>query len=137
MADRVLLGKKSSDYGLWVSRATTEADSATDKDMLMSSTSPSVGQILFFQKIDVSGNATTTLDYKNYGGVKTFIHWWVNEDYLGGGTDDRYTSDGGFAGLLVTVTNAYVNSTTNRITVTSLTSQSKSVIVMVFKEAAA
>ena len=141
MADRVLLGKKSSDYGLWVSRATTEADSDTDKDMLMSSTSPSVGQILLFQKIDVNASASTTLDYKNHGGVKTFMNWWLNSDYLGGGGVSAgiglYSSDYGFSGLLLTVTNEYINSTTNRITVANISLQSQSIIVMIFKEAAA
>jgi|21_taG_2_1085346.scaffolds.fasta_scaffold16844_3 hypothetical protein len=137
MGDRVVLGKKGSDYGIWISNPSAEADSDADKDMLMSSTSPTVGQVILFQKLDVNGNGTATLDYKNFGGVKTFISWWTNEDYLDGGTDDKYTSDGGFGGVLVTVANAYVNSTTNRITATNLTAQSRSVIVMVFKEAAA
>jgi len=137
MADRVLLGKKSSDYGLWVSRATTEADTATDKDMLMSSTSPSVGQILLFQKIDVNASASTTLDYKNHGGVKTFMNWWLNEDYLGGGSADKYSSDGGFSSLLLTVKNDYIDGTKNRITVTNSGLSSSSIIVMIFKEAAA
>ena len=139
MANRVLLGKKGSDYGLWVSKPTLNVLTEGDDDLLLSSTSASMGQVLFFQTIDVGASTTVTQAYLNQGGVKTFCMWWTNDDYLGGGENDRYSTDIGFATSSVglTVTNTYTNSTTNTITVVNSVASATSIIVMILKEAAA
>lgn len=139
MANRVILGKKGSDYGLFISKPTLDVISEGNDDMLISSTSASMGQVLFFQKIDVGGSATVTQTYLNQGGVKTFCMFWTNNDYLGGGDNDYYTIDMGFAGSVVglTITNEYTNSTTNTLRIVNAAYSASSVIVLVMKEAAA
>ncbi len=139
MANRVVLGKKGSDYGLFISKPTLDATSEGNDDMLLSSTAPSMGQTLLFQKFDVSANSTVTQAYNNQGGVKTFCMFWANNDYLGGASDDYYTIDNGFSGSAVGLTfeNAYTNSTTNTLSIVNITNVARSAIVLVLKEAAA
>ena len=132
MGNRVLLGEKGSNYGLWVSRQGQDVTSVSDTDMLFSTTSASIGQVLFYQTIDVSGNASTTVDYLNLGGVNTFIEWMVVD------SANTYKTDKGSGGPMpLNVASTKVDSTKNRITVTNNTNGSLSVAVMVFKEAAA
>ena len=147
MAGRVLIGKNGSNYGLWVSKPSTEVTTATDKDMLFATTTPSVGQILLFQQMDIaaavdsSTPSSTTLDYKNQGGVKT-LHWYWEKAFWGttgwGGEYDSYLTGQSIISRGLSVTNTYINSTTNRLTAYNATvGVAKSVIVGVFKEAAA
>ena len=132
MVNRVLLGEKGSNYGLWVSRQGQDVTSVSDADMLFSTTSASIGQVLFYQTIDVSGNASTTVDYLNLGGVNTFIEWMVVD------SANTYKTDKGSGGPMpLNVASTKVDGTKNRITVTNNTSGSLSVAVMVFKEPAA
>tara|TARA_Y100000004_G_scaffold193877_1_gene257234 strand:- start:923 stop:1321 length:399 start_codon:yes stop_codon:yes gene_type:complete len=132
MANRVLLGKKGSDYGLWVSKSGSDVTSVSDTDMLFATTAASVGQILFFQTIDVSANSNTTVDYKNLGGVNTYLEWMVVD------SANTYKTDKGSGGPMpLTVSSTKVDSTKNRITVTNNTTGSLTVAVIVFKEAAA
>ena len=139
MANRVILGKKGSDYGLFISKPALDVTSEGNDDMLLSSDLPSMGQVLFFQKIDVGGSATVTQAYNNQGGVKTFCMFWTNKDYDGGATSSHYTIDMGFAASVVglTITNEYTNSTTNTIRIVNASYSNSSVIVLVMKEAAA
>ncbi len=132
MANRVLLGKKGSDYGLWVSKSGSDVTSVSDTDMLFATTAASIGQVLFYQTIDVNGNASTTVDYLNLGGVNTFVEWMVVD------SANTYKTDKGSGGPMpLNVASTKVDSTKNRITVTNNTNGSLSVAVMVFKEAAA
>ncbi len=139
MVGRVIVGKNGSNYGLWVSKPSTEVTTATDKDMLFATSSPSMGQMLLFQRIDVAANASTTLDYKNHGGVKTVHFFWeVNVNFNQGGSYDGYLTGTSLLSSVLSVTNTYINTTTNRITVVNVhPTLAKSVIAGVWKEAAA
>ena len=76
---RVLAGKAttarggSSVDGLWVSRAGQNVYTCADGDLLFDSKAPSFGQILLLQEISYSASGTTTQDYLNHGGVKTYF----------------------------------------------------------------
>ena len=143
MTDRVLLGEKGSDYGLWVSKPNGDVTSVEDKDMLFSTTSASVSQILFFQTFSVPAApnigtpGVTTVEYKNYGGVKTYMEWWTNLSFTSANSSS-YTSEKGVSGgIVLTVINEKISSTANRITIENLLNASKVVIIAVWKEAAA
>jgi len=139
---RVLAGKAttarggSSVDGLWVSRAGQNVYSCGDGDLLFDSRAPSFGQILLLQEISYSASGTTTQDYLNQGGVKTYFFWWYTDDMYGGGSTDRYTlmrPTSGTGSSLV-VKNEKINSTTNRLSVTDATGVAGKVVVMVLKE---
>ena len=133
--DRVLVGKKGSDYGLWVSKPSGNVLSDADVDLLFSSENTNgIGQTLLFQQIDMadgtSSPTTTTQNYNNRGGGKTFFYWW-------NGTTTSYAAASGFlTSTAVAVTNKYVNATTNQIEITN-SGAAASIIVLVINKAAA
>lgn len=131
MGNRVLLGNKGSDYGLWVSKPGGNVLTDGDVDLLLSSeSSGGIAQILLFQEIGVSSNSTTTQNYNNRGGGKTFFYWWD-------GPSDNYAAGLGFlTSNDITCTNKYVNSTTNQIEVIS-TGNAAILTVLVINKAAA
>jgi hypothetical protein len=138
MTDRVLIGKKGSDYGLWVAEPGGDVLNDTDKEMLLSSNIVGTAQILMFQNISVAANATATQNYLSNGGGKSFFNYWINADYLGGADASNYNSGLGFSGWFISVKNKYVNSTTNQIEVTNVhTSNAYNILVLVVNQAAA
>jgi|TARA_R110001583_G_scaffold19150_4_gene75294 hypothetical protein len=137
MTDRVLIGKKGSEYGLWVAEPGGDVLNDTDKEMLLSSAVVGTAQILMFQNIAVAANATATQNYLSNGGGKSFFNWWINADYLGGADASNYNSGIGFAGAFLTVKNKYVNATTNQIEVTNVNNSAANVLVLVVNQAAA
>ena len=132
MANRVLLGKKGSDYGLWVSKPSGNALTDGDVDLLLSSENTGgIGQILLFQEISISGNSTTTQNYNNRGGGKTFFYWW-------NGASTSYAAGIGFlTSAAITCQNNYVNATTNQIVAVNGLSTSTTLTVLVINKAAA
>jgi len=137
MANRVLLGKKGSDYGLWVSKPGGNALTDADAELLLSSEVVGMGQVILFQNIAVPASSTVTQNYNSRGGGKSFFNWWINADYLGGTSDSNYNSGVGLAGVFLTVKNKYVNSTTNQIEIVNISNSAYNVIVMVLNKAAA
>jgi hypothetical protein len=132
MANRVLVGKKGSDYGLWVSKPGGNALTDGDADLLLSSENTGgIGQILLFQQIDISANSTTTQNYNSRGGGKTFFYWW-------NGAPSSYAAGVGFlTSAAITCQNNYVNTTTNQIVAVNGLGSSTSLTVLVINKAAA
>ena len=132
MANRVLVGKKGSDYGLWVSKPSGNVLSDADVDLLFSSENASgIGQILLFQEISISGNSTTTQSYNSRGGGKTFFYWW-------NGASTSYAAGVGFlTSAAITCQNNYVNATTNQIVAVNGLNSATTLTVLVINKAAA
>jgi hypothetical protein len=132
MANRVLVGNKGSDYGLFVSKPGGNVLSDADKDLLLSSeSSGGIGQILLFQQLDISANATTTQNYNNRGGGKTFFYWWQ-------GASDNYAAGISFLTTAsISCSNNYVNATTNQLVAVNGTSNNISLTILVMNKAAA
>tara|TARA_R110002110_G_scaffold140986_1_gene328605 strand:+ start:181 stop:597 length:417 start_codon:yes stop_codon:yes gene_type:complete len=138
MGNRVLLGLKGSDYGLFVSKPGGNVLSDSDVNLLLSSeNSGGIAQTLMFQNIAVSANATATQNYNSRGGGKSFFYWWINADYLGGADASNYNSGLGFSGAVLTVKNKYINATTNQIEVINTNNSAAGVLVLVINKAAA
>ena len=142
MGNRVIVGRKGSEYGLWVSKPGSDVTSVGDKDMLFASSASGMGQVLFFQAIDVSNGAgvTTTVNYLNHGNGKTFMNWWAataGTTWMSGGTNDYYTDSKQLSGgYYVEVESIVVDSNTNKILVTNKINIAQTIIVLVMKEAA-
>ena len=142
MGNRVIVGKKGSEYGLWVSKPGSDVTSVGDKDMLFASSASGMGQVLFFQSIDVSNGVgvTTEVSYLNQGNGKTFMNWWtatVGVTWMSGDATDYYTDSKQISGsYLIDVESTVVNSTTNKIIVTNKINLAQTIIVLVMKEAA-
>jgi len=132
MANRVLVGNKGSDYGLWVSKPSGNVLTDGDVDLLFSSENASgIGQILLFQEISISGNSTTTQNYNSRGGGKTFFYWW-------NGASTSYAAGIGFlTSAAITCQNNYVNATTNQIVAVNGLSSATTLTVLVINKAAA
>jgi hypothetical protein len=132
MANRVLLGLRGSDYGLFVSKPGGNVLSDGDIDLLLSSENTGgIGQILLFQEIAVSANATTTQNYNNRGGGKTFFYWWS-------GASTGYSASVTFlTGTALTVKSKFVNSTTNQIEVVNSGGSNATIVALVLNKAAA
>ena len=132
MGNRVLLGNKGSDYGLWVSKPGGNVLTDGDVDLLLSSENTGgIGQILLFQQIDISANSTTTQNYNNRGGGKTFFYWWS-------GSSASYAAGTQFlTSAAITCQNNYVNSTTNQIVAVNGLSSATTLTVLVINKAAA
>ena len=144
MGNRVLLGNKGSDYGLWVSKPGGNVLSDADKNLLLSSElGNGIAQTLIFQNIAVAAapsagsSATATQNYNSRGGGKSFFYWWINADYLGGNDASNYNGGLGFSGAYITVKNKYINATTNQIEVTNVNTAAANVLVLVINKAAA
>jgi hypothetical protein len=130
--DRVLVGEKGSDYGLWVSKPGGDVLSDADVDLLFSSENAGgIGQILLFQQVDIPANSTTTQNYNNRGGGKTFFYWWS-------GSSASYAAGAQFlTSAAITCSNNYVNATTNQIVAVNGLNSSASLTVLVINKAAA
>ena len=63
MADRVLLGEKGSDYGLWISKPTLDATSTNRRDLIFDSTDGRTGNVLKIMDINVSSATSGTAYY--------------------------------------------------------------------------
>lgn len=131
MGNRVLLGLRGSDYGLFVSKPGGNVLSDGDIDLLLSSENTGgIGQILLFQEIAVAANATTTQNYNNRGGGKTFFYWWS-------GPSTGYSASLTFlTGTELTVKSKFVNSTTNQIEIVN-TGGNVTIVALVLNKAAA
>ena len=131
MRNRVLLGLRGSDYGLFVSKPGGNVLSDGDIDLLLSSENTGgIGQILLFQEIAVAANATTTQNYNNRGGGKTFFYWWS-------GPSTGYSASLTFlTGTELTVKSKFVNSTTNQIEIVN-TGGNVTIVALVLNKAAA
>ena len=57
MTDRVLLGEKGSDYGLWVSRPNKEVTSVGREDLIFSSEDLRTGMLLRMMDLTLSNSA--------------------------------------------------------------------------------
>lgn len=64
MANRVLLGNKGSDYGLWISKPSVDVTSANRRDLIFDSTDGRTGNVLKILDLTVS-NATSGVVYFN------------------------------------------------------------------------
>ena len=74
MANRVLLGKRGSEYGLWVSKPGSNVVSCDPEDMLFDSENMDFGQVL--ARGMVAGNAgATNISVTVRDGVKSFYHY--------------------------------------------------------------
>ena len=61
MANRVLLGEKGSDYGLWISKPTVDVTSANRRDLIFDSTDGRTGNVLKILDLTVSSATSGTV----------------------------------------------------------------------------
>lgn len=66
MTNRILIGKRGSDYGIWVSKPTKDVLTATDAEMLMSSYAYSF-QVLMTGMITLNSSLVGSITIPDFG----------------------------------------------------------------------